>query len=248
MKHTTNILEELLESEYKGLIYIDEQNRIGSYSKRAKEITGIISENERCHAAGSIKEGDIVIICDNEIGNDDALLPADLLHININEKNIAKGDAIVAVGVYHNKKIKPQYKYIKSYSPNGKFELKTNYLGFEEELRHLGKGLRYNKKFPKGANVNFYEITGRDTLTELTYERGVEDFTMACGTGTGSVAAVLTEKNLVSGNDVRVSVPGGELFITIKKDPESGSVKDLFLTGPTNIVAEGVVTDEELLL
>lgn len=131
MKHTTNILEELLESEYKGLIYIDEQNRIGSYSKRAKEITGIISEDGRCHAAGSIKEGDIVIICDNEIGNDDALSPADLLHININDKNIAKGDAIVAVGVYHNKKIKPQYKYIKSYSPNGKFELKTNYLGFE---------------------------------------------------------------------------------------------------------------------
>ena len=109
MKHTTNILEELLESEYKGLIYIDEQNRIGSYSKRAKEITGIISEDGRCHAAGCIKEGDIVIICDNEIGNDDALSPADLLHININDKNIAKGDAIVAVGVYHNKKIKPQY-------------------------------------------------------------------------------------------------------------------------------------------
>ena len=49
MKHTTNILEELLESEYKGLIYIDEQNRIGSYSKRAKEITGIISEDGCCH-------------------------------------------------------------------------------------------------------------------------------------------------------------------------------------------------------
>lgn len=118
----------------------------------------------------------------------------------------------------------------------------------KEELRHLGKELRYNKKFPKGANVNFYEITGRDTLAELTYERGVEDFTMACGTGTGSVAAVLTEKNLVSGNDVHVSVPGGELFITIKKDFKNGSVKDIFLTGPTNIVAEGVVTDEELLL
>lgn len=118
----------------------------------------------------------------------------------------------------------------------------------KEELRHLGKELRYNKKFPKGANVNFYEITGRDTLTELTYERGVEDFTMACGTGTGSVAAVLTEKNLVSGNDVHVSVPGGELFITIKKDFKSGRMKDIFLTGPTNIVAEGVVTDEDLLL
>lgn len=118
----------------------------------------------------------------------------------------------------------------------------------KEELRLLGKELRYSEKFPKGANVNFYEITGEDTLVELTYERGVEDFTMACGTGTGSVVSVLTEKNLVSGNDVRVSVPGGELFITIKKDSESGSVKDIFLTGPTNIVAEGVVTDEDLLL
>lgn len=118
----------------------------------------------------------------------------------------------------------------------------------KEKLRHLGKQLRYSEKFPKGANVNFYEITGKDTLTELTYERGVEDFTMACGTGTGSVVSVLTEKNLVSGNDVRVNVPGGELFITIKKDSESGRVKDIFLTGPTNIVAEGVVTDEDLLL
>ena len=118
----------------------------------------------------------------------------------------------------------------------------------KEELRHLGKELRYSEKFPKGANVNFYEITGEDTFVELTYERGVEDFTMACGTGTGSVVSVLTEKNLVSGNDVRVSVPGGELFITIKKDSEGGGTKDIFLTGPTNIVAEGVVTDEDLLL
>lgn len=118
----------------------------------------------------------------------------------------------------------------------------------KEELRLLGKELRYSEKFPKGANVNFYEITGEDTLTELTYERGVEDFTMACGTGTGSVVAVLTEKNLVSGNDVHVSVPGGELFITIKKDSGGGQTKDIFLTGPTNIVAEGVVTDEDLLL
>lgn len=39
----------------------------------------------------------------------------------------------------------------------------------KEELRHLGKELRYNKKFPKGAHVNFYEITGRDTLTRIVY-------------------------------------------------------------------------------
>ena len=45
---------------------------------------------------------------------------------------------------------------------------------------------------PKGANVNFYESTGPDQVLEKTFERGVEDFTLACGTGTGSVVAVLT--------------------------------------------------------
>ena len=116
----------------------------------------------------------------------------------------------------------------------------------KDELRHLGRKLRYNERFPKGANVNFYEITGKDTVSELTYERGVEDFTMACGTGTGSVVSVLTMKKLVSGIDVKVSVPGGELFITVEREQEDGKITDIFLTGPTNIVAEGIVTDEEL--
>lgn len=116
----------------------------------------------------------------------------------------------------------------------------------KDELRHLGRKLRYNERFPKGANVNFYEITGKDTISELTYERGVEDFTMACGTGTGSVVSVLTMKKLVSGIDVKVSVPGGELFITVEREQEDGKITDIFLTGPTNIVAEGIVTDEEL--
>ena len=47
------------------------------------------------------------------------------------------------------------------------------------DLRPLGRSLRWNPAFPKGANVNFYEITGPDQITELTYERGVEDFTYA---------------------------------------------------------------------
>ena len=53
-------------------------------------------------------------------------------------------------------------------------------------LFHLGRQLRYYKDFPKGANVNFYELIGPDHVYERTYERGVEDFTYACGTGTGS--------------------------------------------------------------
>ena len=62
----------------------------------------------------------------------------------------------------------------------------------QRELFELGRKLRHYKAFPKGANVNFYEITGPDEVLERTYERGVEDFTYACGTGTGSLVTVLT--------------------------------------------------------
>ena len=112
------------------------------------------------------------------------------------------------------------------------------------DLRPLGRSLRWNPAFPKGANVNFYEITGPDQITELTYERGVEDFTYACGTGTGSVVLALTLMGKVSGQDVTVSVPGGELRVTNDRDCEA--VKAIWLTGPTNLVCEGEVQDEDL--
>ncbi len=108
-----------------------------------------------------------------------------------------------------------------------------------EELRKAGEELRYCSKLSKGANVNFYDIVGEDELVELTYERGVEDFTLACGTGTGSVVASLTKKGLVSGTNVKVTVPGGTLYITFNEE-------GLFLTGPTVVVAEGQINDKEL--
>ncbi len=112
-------------------------------------------------------------------------------------------------------------------------------------LSGLGRALRWDTQFEKGTNVNFYEIIGEDELVELTYERGVEDFTMACGTGTGSVVAVLTKEKKVSGRKVKVHVPGGELTVDIVCD-EAGEIRDILLTGPTNIVAEGEVLDEDL--
>ncbi len=113
-----------------------------------------------------------------------------------------------------------------------------------DDLRELGKALRWHPAFPKGANVNFYDVTAPDRLSELTYERGVEDFTYACGTGTGSTVLALTLLGKASGQDVSVAVPGGELRVTIDRD--GGAVKAVWLTGPTNIVCEGEVLDESL--
>ena len=114
----------------------------------------------------------------------------------------------------------------------------------ERLLFDLGRKLRYHEAFPKGANVNFYEITGEDEVFERTYERGVEDFTYACGTGTGSLVSVLTLKGLVSGKNVKVNMTGGQLIIDI--DREGDVIRNLYLTGPTNMVCCGEVTDEDL--
>ena len=114
-----------------------------------------------------------------------------------------------------------------------------------QRLRELGRKLRFYKGYPKGANVNFYELIGPDHIFELTYERGVEDFTYACGTGTGSVVTVLTLLGKVSGKGVRVDMTGGTLTIDVERD-SAGHVTDLFLTGPTNIVCKGEITDEAL--
>lgn len=112
------------------------------------------------------------------------------------------------------------------------------------ELRELGEKIRWHKSFSKGANVNFYEITGEDLIYERTFERGVEDFTYACGTGTGSVVAVLTLQGKVSGHSVQVNMTGGQLIIDV--DREGSGIRNLYLTGPTNIVCKGEVTDEDL--
>lgn len=105
------------------------------------------------------------------------------------------------------------------------------------KLFDLGRKLRYAKEFHKGANINFYDIEDKNTIYELTYERGVEDFTYACGTGTGSVVTILNMKKLVSNENVKVMMKGGILTVDINKNDDK--IIDLYLTGPTKIVCKG---------
>lgn len=113
----------------------------------------------------------------------------------------------------------------------------------ERVLFELGRGIRCCAEFPKGVNANFYDITGKDAVFMRTYERGVEDFTYACGSGAVSVALVLYLKGELSGNHLDAEVTGGRLEVDIEKNGEDFI---LYLTGPTNMVAAGEVLDEEL--
>ena len=103
-------------------------------------------------------------------------------------------------------------------------------------LREQSKALRYDPAFPKGANVNLFTWLNEDAIRILTYERGVEDYTLACGTGSASTVVVLWCKGLVPKGHLTVENPGGTLAVTI--EGENGSVSKLTLEGPTEIVRQ----------
>ena len=105
-----------------------------------------------------------------------------------------------------------------------------------EVLREQGKSLRYDPAFPKGANVNFFTWTGKETVRVMTYERGVEDYTLACGTGCGSTAVTLWLRGLLPGGRLTAENRGGTL--TLNVEGETGTVSALYLEGPTEILKE----------
>lgn len=113
------------------------------------------------------------------------------------------------------------------------------------EIFDIGRKIRYYEGFPKGANVNFFEVINDSTAIVKTYERGVEDITLACGTGSASTAAALIIKGYLKGSRVKIIVPGGELFIEIEQN--NNRIEKLYLIGDTNIVAAGKVMDEDLV-
>lgn len=120
--------------------------------------------------------------------------------------------------------------------PHAVVEVEPSAFDDRDALRRRGRALRHGSAFPKGANVSFVCVTGPSTVRAVTFERGVEDFTLACGTGCGAAALSLYLRGRVSGETITVDMPGGRLSVALRC--ENGAVHDLFLTGPTEIVGE----------
>jgi diaminopimelate epimerase len=118
-----------------------------------------------------------------------------------------------------------------------------NYPVFEE-----GRKIRYSDTYsPGGTNVNFVEQTGPDTIFVRTYERGVENETLSCGTGVTAAALAMFFKN--SRSPVAVHTRGGDLSVAFRHAGDGngagstsgqvGTFQDIFLTGPAKMVFEG---------
>lgn len=106
-----------------------------------------------------------------------------------------------------------------------------------DALRERGRKLRHSAAFPRGANVTFACLTGETSVQAITFERGVEDFTLACGTGCGATAVSLILRGRIPGERVEIDMPGGELSVQLRR--EGDMVRDIFLTGPTAVVCSG---------
>ena len=107
----------------------------------------------------------------------------------------------------------------------------------------LGRKLRNHDFFaPDGANVNFASA-GDGRLHVRTYERGVEDETLACGTGSVAAALIASIKGLV-GSPVDVVTRGGEILrVYHSVNKESGAISEVFLEGGAVLVYQGITQE-----
>lgn len=103
-----------------------------------------------------------------------------------------------------------------------------------------GNAIRYSKEFsPGGINVNFVETTNEDSIFVRTYERGVEDETLSCGTGV-TASALLSAHNDNGFNTVKVRTPGGQLSVEFDKIDDQ-HFENIWLHGPAEFVFKGVI-------
>lgn len=107
------------------------------------------------------------------------------------------------------------------------------------DVKEKGKELRWDKRFqPEGTNVNFVEIE-KDVLHVKTFERGVEDITLSCGTGVTAAAISVDLQSKVSRNKYNIKTPGGDLKITFER--KNQVYKNIQLSGPVVKVFEGII-------
>lgn len=123
--------------------------------------------------------------------------------------------------------------------PHAVVEIEEEKIKNPDRLRETGRALRHSSTFPRGANVTFACMTGKQTVRAITFERGVEDFTLACGTGCGATAVTFRMRGKIPENPVEIEMPGGHLSVNVEIN--SSGVHDILLRGPTAVIEEGEI-------
>ena len=130
---------------------------------------------------------------------------------------------------------------------NGNYFINTgspHYILFRKDVKNInvdteGSKIRWLKEFePEGTNVNFVE-TGEDSIYVRTFEIGVEEETLSCGTGVIAAAIASVLKGHFVTNSVNVKTNGGNLSVSFTISGKT--ISDIWLTGPATFVYEGSI-------
>jgi diaminopimelate epimerase len=108
------------------------------------------------------------------------------------------------------------------------------------DIKGKGSAIRYGELYgAKGSNVNFVKQLSDDTFALRTYERGVEDETLSCGTGATGVAIAMKSLGKTNSNNIKLNVQGGKLEVSF--DEIDGHFANVFLKGPATFVFKGII-------
>ncbi len=111
------------------------------------------------------------------------------------------------------------------------------------DIIRIGRAIRYHSFFaPSGTNANFIQLEKGSQLSIRTYERGVEDETLACGTGAVASALIAAFKGLLK-SPVSIKTRGGEV-LTVYFEIEAKEVKRVFFEGDVHIIYEAEMWEE----
>lgn len=131
--------------------------------------------------------------------------------------------------------INAEYAFLNTGSPHH-VQLVENIGAYD--VFNNGKKIRNGAPyFKEGTNVNFAEAIDDTTFRVRTFERGVEDETLACGTGVTAVAIAMYAQNLTQSQQIKLLVEGGELEVSFQK--KGNLFEDVFLKGPAKFVFDG---------
>jgi diaminopimelate epimerase len=134
-------------------------------------------------------------------------------------------------------KITPEFSFLNTGSPH--------HVQIVDDLEHYnvkenGAAIRYSDLYGKaGSNVNFVSQINEDTFAVRTYERGVEDETLACGTGVTAVAIAMNATGVTASNAIHLKVEGGKLEVSFEQ--LGGQYTNVFLKGPAQFVFKGQI-------
>jgi len=128
--YNDEMLNCLMENQDNGIIFINRDGNIAAINTKAKRLFGVVSDAPISFPSDKIKKGDIVIICDSQIGEDDGnLMPEDLYCIGVQDSKLKEDDTLLVIGKYQTKGSLPRYKFSSSARTTGVMSLTDNVFG-----------------------------------------------------------------------------------------------------------------------